>query len=134
MLGFGRSPGEGKGYPLQSSGLEDSMDCIAHGVANSRTRLSDFHFMVRLIWLFFVLVVGSINNDHLIFFFPIFSLIFLAWRRLLQSAIWCWIEILTLFLVRDIYSVSLRKINQICSKLLGVFSCVLFDFIKSSVY
>ena len=35
--GLGRSPGEGKGYPLQYSGLENSMDCIVHGVANSRT-------------------------------------------------------------------------------------------------
>ena len=42
--GWGRSPGEGKSYPLQYSGLENSMDCIAHGVAKSRTRLSDFHF------------------------------------------------------------------------------------------
>ena len=25
--GFGRSPGEGNGYPLQYSGLENSMDC-----------------------------------------------------------------------------------------------------------
>jgi len=33
--GLGRSPGEGKGYPLQYSGLESSMDCIVHGVANS---------------------------------------------------------------------------------------------------
>ena len=41
---LGRSPGEGKGYPLQYSGLENSMDCIVHGVAKSRTRLSDFHF------------------------------------------------------------------------------------------
>ena len=39
-----RSPGEGKGYPLQYSGLENSMDCIVHGVAKSWTRLSDFHF------------------------------------------------------------------------------------------
>ena len=30
--GLGRSPGEGKGYPLQRAGLENSMDCIAHGV------------------------------------------------------------------------------------------------------
>ena len=37
--GSGRSPGEGIGYPLQYSGLENSMDCIVHGVANSRTRL-----------------------------------------------------------------------------------------------
>ena len=41
--GLGRSPGEGKGYPLQHSGLENSMDCIVHGVAKSRTGLSDFH-------------------------------------------------------------------------------------------
>ena len=42
--GSGRSPGEGKGYPLQYSGLENSMDCIVHGVAKSRTRLSDVRF------------------------------------------------------------------------------------------
>ena len=30
--GLGRSPGEGKGYPLQYSGLENSKDCIVHGV------------------------------------------------------------------------------------------------------
>ena len=42
--GLGRSPGEGKGHPLQYSGLENSMDCVVHGVAKSRTRLSDFHF------------------------------------------------------------------------------------------
>ena len=43
--GLGRSPGEGKGYPLQYSGLENSMECIIHGVAKSRTRISDFHFL-----------------------------------------------------------------------------------------
>ena len=37
--GLGRSPGEGKGYPLQYSGLENSMDCIVHGVAKSQTQL-----------------------------------------------------------------------------------------------
>ena len=35
---------KGKAYPLQYSGLENSMDCMAHGVAESQTRLSDFHF------------------------------------------------------------------------------------------
>ena len=29
--GLARSPGEGKGYPLQYSGLENSMDCIVMG-------------------------------------------------------------------------------------------------------
>ena len=42
--GLGRYPGEGKGSPLQYSGLENSMDCIVHGVAKSQTRLSNFHF------------------------------------------------------------------------------------------
>ena len=37
-------PGEGKCYPLQYPGLENSMDCIVHGVAQSRTRLSDLQF------------------------------------------------------------------------------------------
>ena len=40
--GLGRSPGEEKGYPLQYSGLENSVDCIVHGVAKSWTGLSDF--------------------------------------------------------------------------------------------
>ena len=59
--GLGRSPGEGNGYPLQYSGLENSMDCVVHGVAKSWTRLSDFHnvcitfgpieMLITLIWL-----------------------------------------------------------------------------------
>ena len=44
--GLGRSPGQGRGYPLQCSGLENSMDYIVHGVAKSRTQLSDFHFQI----------------------------------------------------------------------------------------
>ena len=42
--GLGRFPGEGKGYPLQCSGMENSMDSIVHGVAKSQIQLSDFHF------------------------------------------------------------------------------------------
>ena len=38
--GLGRSPGEGKGYPLQYSGLENSV----HGVTKNWTRLSNFDF------------------------------------------------------------------------------------------
>ena len=44
IAGLERSPGEGKGYPLQYSGLENSMDCMVCGVAKSWTRLSDFYF------------------------------------------------------------------------------------------
>ena len=42
--GLGRSPGEGKGYPFQCSGLENSMGYIVRVVAKSWTQLSDFHF------------------------------------------------------------------------------------------
>ena len=49
--GLGRSPGEGIGYPLQYSGLENSMDCIVHGVPESQTRL----------------VTGIINISHHLF-------------------------------------------------------------------
>ena len=42
--GLGRSPGEGNGYPLQYSGLENSMDCMSMGLQRVR-RLSDFHFL-----------------------------------------------------------------------------------------
>ena len=47
-----RSAGEGIGYPLQHSGLENSVDCIVHAVTKSRTRLSDFHFHknINTIW------------------------------------------------------------------------------------
>ena len=47
ILGLGRSPGEGNGNPLQYSCLENPIDrgawrATVHGVAKSRTRLSDF--------------------------------------------------------------------------------------------
>ena len=43
--GLGRSPGKEKGYTLQYSVLENSMDHIVHGVAKSWTQLSDFHLL-----------------------------------------------------------------------------------------
>ena len=47
--GLGKSPGEGNGYPLQDSGLENSMDrgawqATVHGVAKSWTGMINFHF------------------------------------------------------------------------------------------
>ena len=49
ILGWGRSPGEGKGYPLQYSGMENSRDCIVHGVAESDT--TDFHFHIMYVFI-----------------------------------------------------------------------------------
>ena len=48
IAGLGRSPAEGKGYPFQYSGLENSMDCIVHGVAKSWTQLRDFHILTLI--------------------------------------------------------------------------------------
>ena len=45
--GLGRSPGEGNGCPFQYSGLENSMDCIVHGVPKSWTQMSNFHFPIH---------------------------------------------------------------------------------------
>ena len=42
--GLGWSPREGKGYPLQYSGLENSKDCIVHGITKSQKQLSNFYF------------------------------------------------------------------------------------------
>ena len=47
---LGRSPGEGNGYPLYYSGLENSIDCIVHGVAKSRTQLSNFHVHCNILY------------------------------------------------------------------------------------
>ena len=51
IRGLGRSPGEGNGYPLQYSCLENSMNRGAgratDGVSKSRTRLSNQHFPCR---------------------------------------------------------------------------------------
>ena len=44
--GLGRSPGEGNGYPLQYSGLENSVECIVHGVAES-----DSTEKLSLVWV-----------------------------------------------------------------------------------
>ena len=46
---LGRSPGEGKGYPLQYSGLENSKDFTVHGVAKSWIRLRNLHFHFLLV-------------------------------------------------------------------------------------
>ena len=50
-LGWEDSPGEWKGYPLQYSGLKNSMNCIVHEMAKRQTteRLSLFHFHKELL-------------------------------------------------------------------------------------
>ena len=71
--GLGRSHGEGNSYPLQYSGLENSMECIVHGVVNSETRLSNFRFTssdidnevygIDKICLILSCYLGLVNSD-----------------------------------------------------------------------
>ena len=46
--GLGRSPGEGKGYPLQYSGLENSMDCVAKRDTTERLSFSFEMFIIEI--------------------------------------------------------------------------------------
>ena len=73
-LGWEGSSGEGKGYPLQYSGLESSMDCIIHGVAKSQTRLSNSHFYCS--WL------GEV------FWLPWTALSYRIWTQASGSKVW----------------------------------------------
>ena len=64
--GLGRSPGKGKGYPLQYSGPENSMDCIANGVVKSQTRLSNYHFYFTFIYIhIYVYIMELIYIDYI---------------------------------------------------------------------
>ena len=54
ILGLGRSTGEGIGYPLQYSGLENSMDCPWDRKESDTTeRLSDFYMLICHLYIFF---------------------------------------------------------------------------------
>ena len=50
--GLGRRPGEGKGCPLQCSGLENPMDCIDHAVTKRRPRLGGSHSFHAVVYNF----------------------------------------------------------------------------------
>ena len=74
----GRSAGEGIGYPSQYSGLENSMDCVVHGVTKSRTRLSNFHFHFQSFMILSASVVSVAMFPLpflLLFFFHLFLLV-----------------------------------------------------------
>ena len=59
---LGRSPGERKVYPLQYLGLENSINCIVHGVTNSGTWLKKFHFTPPLEMCHLCMVLKMCSN------------------------------------------------------------------------
>ena len=89
----GRSPGEGNGYPLQYSGLENSMDCTVHGVTKSLTqqRLSLTYLYKKRtehslkFWIFpscFFFNINSLKNNY---FFQISEITFYVFWDLRKS-------------------------------------------------
>ena len=78
--GLGRSFGEGKHYPVQYSGLENSMGCIVHGFAKNRTQLRDFYFHL----FSHTLLVISITKDNQ----RQYTFLFFLWNVLFH--IWFW--------------------------------------------
>ena len=81
---LGRSPGEGKGYPLRYSGLENSMGCIVHGVANSPTLLSDFHFHFQHNSKVSIL-------QHSAFFMVLLSQLYMTTGKIIALARWTFV-------------------------------------------
>ena len=59
-LGWEDAPGEGKGYPLQFSGLENSMDCTLHEITKNRTQL----IFTFIIFIKFVSLKDLPNKYH----------------------------------------------------------------------
>ena len=62
---MGRSPGEGKGYPPQYSGLENSLDYTVHGVTESWTRLSKFHHHSSSFIIDYAKAFDCVDNNKL---------------------------------------------------------------------
>ena len=78
--GLGRCPGEGKGYPFQYSGLENSMDCLVHGVTKSWTWMSIFHFHFSYNWCCILLIISKGCNVWLFFF-----MLYYQWAQVLSA-------------------------------------------------
>ena len=72
--GLERYPGEGKGYLLQYSGLENSMNCTVHGVSKSWTRLSLIHTAIlnilKIFYIFMYAVSVFCKRSNFVFACP----------------------------------------------------------------
>ena len=80
--GLGRSPGEGKDSPLQYSGMENSMDCVVHGVTKSQTSLHFHPYSIELL-----LHLCQKSAGHFVWVFSGFSLPFQGFLCLAPH--WC---------------------------------------------
>ena len=88
--GLGRSPGKGQGYPLQYSGLENSMDCTVHEMAKSRTQLRGFHShtcinIISPLFLFSLRVPFLKSLSNFLQYCSVSCFVFLTMRHILSS-------------------------------------------------
>ena len=89
---LGRYPGEGNSYPLQYSGLENSMDCRVLGVSKNQTRLSHFH-LHPFEWLFWrkclnFTQIANVEWRILLIMLMVFWYILLYIKPMAQTLIW----------------------------------------------
>ena len=106
--GLGRSPEEGKGCPLQHSGLENSMDCIVNTAAMSWTRLSDFHSLTHSVkaMVFSVVMYGCES----------WTVKKAESRRIDAFELWCWIRLLKVpWTTRRSNQSILKEVSPECS-------------------
>ena len=73
ILGLGRSPGEGKGYPLQYSSLENSMDCTVRGGHKELDMTEQLSLSLSDIIIFWPLTLSttSIPNSVCLSYLPL---------------------------------------------------------------
>ena len=91
ILGLRQSPGEGKGYPLQDSGLENFIDYIVHGVAKSQTWLSDFHFNHKWVLKFVKGFFCIYWDHHVVFIFQFVDMVFhIDWFAYIEESLHSW--------------------------------------------
>ena len=104
--GLGSSHGEGNSYPLQYSGLGNSMDCIIHGVAKSETRLSNFHFLSFL-------GVQGLWSENLITYFILWVGHLLRLDVMTSFIKYWWIDLCRFFKCWHIWLYNIRKITLV---------------------
>ena len=118
-----RSSGEGKGYPLQYSGLKNSMDCVVHGVPKSQTQLRNFHFCTLLYHY-----TCNLMNALFLFRYPLCVYTFSSFKI-------SFIKFLHVINTKNFVLVASLKYSKTDrsgdKSIISLSSCLFYDFCKS---
>ena len=121
--GLGRSPREGKGYPLQYSGLENSMDCIVHGVAKSRTWPRDFHFSFQIK----ITVKCLSHSGH--FYFSRFFLMWIIFKVFIEFVTILFLFYVLVFQPQNMWDLSYLIRDRTGTPCIGRQSPILYNYV-----